>query len=235
MSVDFSHKERAFIAGLLADTGRDLDGWMSAIAASGHTHRNDIIDWLRQNGFTFARASWLERIHHNGGRLIYAVSEPSSTSASKAPFVPPKRAIRPTAPAVAASNPVSAGAPSHLNPADSDIDALLAAAKAYRPLAQLLLRDILATVPGADAKGCAGHIVLSHSKPFAALIPGPKDVKLQLAFGATPPPAGWTRLKPVPGLEVLSGLSHTATFTDARQINAELRACVVASARETAR
>ena len=54
------------------DTGRDLAGWMAAISESGLSERNAIIDWLRHQGFQFAKASWLERIHHNGGRLIYA-------------------------------------------------------------------------------------------------------------------------------------------------------------------
>ncbi|MFX8230931.1 hypothetical protein ABTL16_19260, partial [Acinetobacter baumannii] len=71
MVTHFTAKERAFIEALKADTGRDLGSWMAAIRASGYTGRNDVIDWLRQQGFTFAHASWLERIHHNGGKLIY--------------------------------------------------------------------------------------------------------------------------------------------------------------------
>lgn len=70
MATDYAGKEKEFIASLGPDTGRDLDGWMQAISGADLAHRNDIIDWLRQNGFTFANASWLERIHHNGGRLI---------------------------------------------------------------------------------------------------------------------------------------------------------------------
>lgn len=71
MARDLAEQERAFIDALSAETGRDLMGWLDAIRASGHTARNDIIDWLRHQGFTFSNASWLERIHHNGGRLIY--------------------------------------------------------------------------------------------------------------------------------------------------------------------
>lgn len=71
MARDLAEQERAFIDALPADTGRGLAGWMAAIADSGLGTRNDIIDWLRQQGFTFSNASWLERIHHNGGRLIY--------------------------------------------------------------------------------------------------------------------------------------------------------------------
>lgn len=71
MSTDWREKEREFLAGLEADTGRDLAGWMALISAQSLSHRNDIIDWLRQRGFRFSRASWLERIHHNGGQPIY--------------------------------------------------------------------------------------------------------------------------------------------------------------------
>ncbi len=79
MNSAYAEKEREFVAGLAEDTGRDLAGWMTAIAESGHTERNDIIDWLRHQGFQFAWASWLERIHHNGGRLIYADTLPDET------------------------------------------------------------------------------------------------------------------------------------------------------------
>src|SRR5262245_27205851 len=65
-------EEREFLAGLKARTGRDLAEWMAAIAAQGFGDKNEIIDWLRTQGLPFARASWLERIHRNGGKPIYA-------------------------------------------------------------------------------------------------------------------------------------------------------------------
>ena len=72
---------------------------MAAIAAQGFADKNETIDWLREQGLPFARASWLERIHSNGGKPIYAAlrrraspseqrrSEPSSRRAchSRAP------------------------------------------------------------------------------------------------------------------------------------------------------
>ena len=89
MSTDYAERERDFIASLNEDTGRDLDGWMAAISESGFSERNAIIDWLRLQGFQFAWASWLERIHHNGGRLIYADAidqlQSSTRPASPAP------------------------------------------------------------------------------------------------------------------------------------------------------
>jgi len=74
MAIDYGEKERAFIDGLKENTGRDLSAWMAAISAEALPHRNHIIDWLRRQGFMFSKASWLERIHHNGGRPIYADS-----------------------------------------------------------------------------------------------------------------------------------------------------------------
>ena len=75
MSTDYAEMERDFVASLKEDTGRDLAAWMIAIRDCEHSDRNAIIDWLRHQGFQFSWASWLERIHHNGGRLIYGEGE----------------------------------------------------------------------------------------------------------------------------------------------------------------
>jgi hypothetical protein len=72
MANDEREEEREFLAGLKARTGRDLGEWMAAIAAKGFHDKNEIIDWLRAEGLPFARASWLERIHRNGGKPIHA-------------------------------------------------------------------------------------------------------------------------------------------------------------------
>ena len=86
MATDYGEKERAFIDGLKENTGRDLAEWMQSIASSGQLQRNDIIDWLRHKGLMFSKASWLERIHHNGGKPIYADAPKES-----APRRPPRR------------------------------------------------------------------------------------------------------------------------------------------------
>jgi len=235
MSIDFSQKERAFVDDLEGDTGRDLDGWMAAIGNAGLSHRNEIIDWLRQEGFTFARASWLERIHHNGGRLIYGtavVRTPAelhkrrAAGTAKAVVEPPRSAV------VDMSAPTTRRPAAAVSPSDGDIDALLTSAKAYRPLAQAMLRDILASVPGADVKAQAGYIVVSHHRPFAALQPGPKDVRLLLTLGNRSPVAGWSGAKLPPSLDSLAALTHMLVLTDARQLTRDLRDLVAASARE---
>lgn len=218
MPTDFSLKERAFVAELATETGRDLNGWMRAIEASGQAHRNDIIDWLRQQGFTFAKASWLERIHHNGGALIYAHTGPQDVGE------PGKRKTKPvpTQPAAGPKADVRD---------DQRIDALLMAAKAYRPLASVMLREILGAVPGADARVHGGTIVFTHIAPFAALAPSPKEVRLWLAFGPQAVGEPWQKARPPPGLDHLSVFTHMMIVNDARQVTRELRELVASRAR----
>ena len=234
MSKHFSGKERAFVDELARDTGHDLAHWMSEITTRDLMHRNDIIDWLRQQGFTFARASWLERIHHNGGRLIYAdVAEPSMAAGGR------RKALAAVGRSQLAGHLPAARA-ARLPASDQDIDTLLLAAKAYRPLAQALMRDILAAVPGADARALNGLIVFSHDTPFAALAPSARDVRLYLLVSdaATSGPAAaastsWHTSKPPAGLDTLAELTHMLLVTDARQLTRDLRDLVIASSRES--
>jgi hypothetical protein len=179
MATDYAEKEREFIAGLAGDTGRDLEGWMQAIAVSGIANRNDIIDWLRLQGFAFAKASWLERIHHNGGRLIYAgdVAAKGVThdEAPKAPPTPTPTPILAPAPALSQA----------LTPFGGDVATLLLAAKGLRPLADLVLRDIATAIPHVTFEARAPLIVMRAPFPFAALLPGAKQLKLYAAFDAS--------------------------------------------------
>jgi hypothetical protein len=82
MANDEREQERDFLAGLKTRTGRDLAEWMAAIAAQGFHDKNEIIDWLRNEGLPFARASWLERIHRNGGKPIHAAAPAGSATGS---------------------------------------------------------------------------------------------------------------------------------------------------------
>jgi hypothetical protein len=226
MSTDYAEKERDFVAGLSGDTGRDLDGWMTAIAESGLSERNAIIDWLRHQGFQFAWASWLERIHHNGGRLIYAeATEPSP---------PPSRTVAP-APARDEAPPPRQAAPAparvkepERKPPDKDVQRLLANAKGLRPLAEHILREVESVVP--DVQHVAGNalITMSAPVPFAALLPAPRKLRLFADFGL----AGEGRAKaaesvnrtpaPFPGMLLLD---------DARSIDEEFRRLIRAAAR----
>lgn len=215
MSTDYAEKERAFIADLGPDTGRDLDGWMQAISASGLIERNDIIDWLRQQGFQFSKASWLERIHHNGGRLIYGEALPAEAdtagaakpsadpetiapqprgaararrAASANPFAPPAPApeVVPEPAAIEAMAPAPILAPPpEPATATADVNAALSAAKGLRPLAELMLREIETAVPAVCLTVVDGLIVIATDKPFASLQPAARKLKLYANFGAT--------------------------------------------------
>src|SRR5262245_34835186 len=117
MARDEEEEEREFLADLEGRTGRDLAQWMAAITEQHFTDKNETIDWLRAQGLPFARASWLERIHSNGGRPIYLHQTPPAGPGSETQQKPPKpqpSALRP---------------PSRREIAD--LDKLLAAGKGY--------------------------------------------------------------------------------------------------------
>lgn len=196
MATDYAEKERQFIASLEADTGLTLDAWMRAISDSGQANRNDTIDWLRERGFTFSNASWLERIHHNGGRLVYADDAPQPLSPA-----PPRPASTRTAAvalaAASASGPpplpavnATASLPRLAAPAlvpqamlDADVQHVLNAAKGLRPLAHLALQAIVQAVPH-TAFSCDGELlILGGPRPYLAMLPGPKALRFYGMFG----------------------------------------------------
>lgn len=208
MISGYGGKEREFLDALKADTGRTLDEWMQAIADAGLSERNDIIDWLRRQGFRFSRASWLERVHHNGGKPIYggavaperttmlrATRPPRDRSLGKAalPASPPPSTPTRVAPA-AAPTPrpaadfyaLAAGArpASTSDPMDPAIAQLTAKAKAYRPLAEFLLREIAKAVPDATYAVRGQQVVMIASSEFAILAVSPRELKLSLPGGA---------------------------------------------------
>jgi hypothetical protein len=195
MGTDYAEKERTFIASLEADTGRGLEGWLMAITATGLTDRNEIIDWLRQNRFTFSNASWIERIHHNGGRLVYAEGgEPHIELPPPLPGLAPEvveTAGAKTAMPVAEPPPL----PSphvEINPLlNSAVTEVLASAKGLRPLAELILREISVAVPAAMFDAADPFVKISAPKPFASLLMGPKRLLLYADFGG----AGTTGIK----------------------------------------
>mgnify|MGYP003694345973 CR=1 FL=1 len=93
------------MAELKARSGRDLAGWMTAIAAQNFSDKNEVIDWLRGQGFAFARASWLERIYSNGGRPIY------EGAPERPPRSAPEAATGKASPGAAAAHPCRAPIP----------------------------------------------------------------------------------------------------------------------------
>src|SRR5262249_41523828 len=133
--------------------------------------KNEIIDWLRAEGLPFARASWLERIHRNGGKPIHADVPAGAAAPSRhdEPSAEPKRSPRPARvphirvvpdarlvpdarPAAEASRaPEVKGAAGAAEPpahAAAELEKLVSAAKGYRPLYHLLEAQIRQAIPG---------------------------------------------------------------------------------------
>jgi hypothetical protein len=225
MATDFGEKEREFIDGLKENTGRDLGEWMQAISAAGLGHRNDIIDWLRHKGLMFSKASWLERIHHNGGKPIYA-GVPKEAAPRRpalrrrempvAPLTTTSQSPEPPPRAPAPAPPALPTAPS----AGGDVDALLAKAKAYRPLAQHVLAKIKSVNPGAAFSARESAIAIGGSSPFAVLGITAKELRLHLALGDHPFDEVVKKGQAGGGLGKGEALSHMLVLTDARQIDA---------------
>jgi hypothetical protein len=223
MATDFGEKERAFLDGLKENTGRDLAEWMQEIADSGQVQRNDIIDWLRHKGLMFSRASWLERIHHNGGQPIYA-DAPKDTPRSR-----PRRrregvlaTALPAASLAADPPPPVAPPPASVPVPAGDIDALLARAKAYRPLAQHVLAKIKSVRPSADFTARESAIAIGDPNVFAALGISAKELRLHLALGEHPFDEVVRKGQAGGGLGKGEALTHMLVLTDARQIDQRL-------------
>jgi hypothetical protein len=205
MARDEQEEEREFLADLEARTGRDLAAWMAAIAAERFADKNEIIDWLRAQGIPFARASWLERIHSNGGRPIYLHAQPSKAATEAKPRPPAPKP--PPAPRVPSQREIA------------DLEALLAAGKGYRPLYQLLEAEIRGAVPGLLVTPKAAYISLGASAEFAAVTLHASELRLGLDLGDRPFDAQLQKARMRgPGPTI----SHMLVLTDARQINAEL-------------
>ena len=208
MARDEEDEEREFLADLKARTGRDLGQWMGAIAAQGFSDKNEVIDWLRGQGIPFARASWLERIHSNGGRPIYLHAPHESAQppppAKPAPSQQPQRQPLPRAPSPRE---------------EAELDRLLAAAKGYRPLYLMLEGEIRGIITGLAVKPKTGYISLGAPDEFAAVTFYATEVRLGLDLGDRPHAGVLQRPRmrgPGPAI------SHMVVLTDARQVNADL-------------
>jgi hypothetical protein len=238
---DEREEEREFLADLKTRSGQDLAGWMAAITAQGFKDKNETIDWLRAQGFPFARASWLERIHSNGGRPIYLDIPPDpahlDAEVRPQPSVKPLRPVPPPAansndPAPAPAAPAPVVSPDEAEAEARKLEALKAAAKGYRPLYVMLEGLIRQAVPQVALRAAGGLIVLSGPHDFAVVLPMPSEIRLGLALGGRPHDANLTaaRFKGAP-----AAITHMLVLKDARQINAELQALVTAAHGEAAR
>jgi Domain of unknown function (DUF5655) len=207
MSQSEREQEREFLADLEARTGRDLAAWMALISAQAFGDKNETIDWLRAQGLPFARASWLERIHSNGGRPIYGDETPKAADPGK----PPPPAPPPPKPQPAPRAPTARET--------ADLEKLLAAGKGYRPLYQMLEGEIRRTLPGVTIAAKAGYISLGHPREFAAVTLHATELRLGLDLGERGFDAVVQKAKMRgPGPTI----SHMLVLTDARQVNADL-------------
>ncbi|MGQ0457502.1 MAG: hypothetical protein ACT4OU_10620 [Hyphomicrobium sp.] len=227
MGTDYAEKEREFIGALGEDTGTSLDGWMAAISDTGLSDRNAIIDWLRHQGFAFSRASWLERIHHNGGRLIYGDdAAPIEQAALVQAEEPPPRVTR----EARRETPLAAPAPTALQHS-ADISALLSSAKGLRPLAELVLREIASVVPATRYEAKPPFVVASVASPYLALWPQSKQLRLYGDF------SGWSASDvrdADPVLRQPPPFPNVLPIDDARRVDPAFRGLISAAARAKA-
>ncbi len=238
MTRNFAELERELINDLKPRTGRTLAEWMAAIKDAALTDKNEIIDWLRPQGFTFANASWLERIHNNGGRPIYLGQDEIGAAVKAAPpsgtinrFLSPSvkpghsrpgtAAPTPPAPLRAPAEPRAPAQPGPSGDGSQPLAALLAKGKAFRPLAEMLLREVERALPGTRTDVCGDLVVLARPAIYAALLIGPRELKLALALEDQPAAGPFARSK-IPGAPPT--LTHTMALNDARQIAPELLA-----------
>ena len=236
MANDEREEEHQFLQGLKARTGRDLAEWMAAIATQGFSDKNEIIDWLRSEGLPFARASWLERIHRNGGKPIYAdvpqapapaVVEVQRNEAQPAQPEPPPRP-KPH-PRPAATAPKAKAAPKAVEPpanAAAELEKLVSAAKGYRPLYHMLEARIRQAIPGVVVAPQGRYVSFGAPNELAAVTLHPTEIRLGLDLGDRPFDAVVQQAKlrgPGPAI------THMAVLTDARQVSDELLALVRAA------
>jgi Domain of unknown function (DUF5655) len=222
---DERQEEHEFLQGLKARTGRDLAEWMAAIAAQGFSDKNEIIDWLRNEGLPFARASWLERIHRNGGMPIHA-HPPSGVPTDTAPVeAPPKESHQPRPKAARPPDRPSVQPPTG---AAAALETLVAAAKGYRPLYLLLEAELGKAIPGVAVTPGNGHASIGAPAEFAAVSFHATELRLGLALGEHPFDGGLQKAK-IKGTG--AAITHMLVLTDARQVNTDLMALAQAASR----
>lgn len=225
MAKDYAEIEQEFIAGLKGQTGKDLGEWMGVIGGKAFSNKNDTIDWLRLQGFAFNWASWLERIHANGGVPLYA-DKPAAPAVKKAPLLREAKAEKvekavPAAPApVTAVSQLAVRAPvAAAGDGDAALQALIASAKGYQPLYRLLASEIVRAVPGATMTAADTYICVGNPREFAGIETSAKGLRLALDLGDHPfaPPLQPSKLASAP-----KRLSHMIVLDDARKVDAAL-------------
>jgi hypothetical protein len=235
MAKDEREEEREFLDGLKARTGRDLAEWMSAIAARGFSDKNEIIDWLRSQGLTFARASWLERIHRSGGAPIHASASGGDLAMEtrgeeSRPTEPRRPAHLRIVPKAADKDVLEVAEKQEKDEPPTDaaaaIEKLVAAGKGYRPLYHLLEARIRRAIPHVRFSAQARHVSVGAPREFAAVTLQATEVRLGLDLGDRTFDGTLQKAKlrgPGPAI------THMIVLTDARQADDDLLALIAAA------
>ena len=103
---------------------------------------------------------------------------------------------------------------------EMDLDAVLAKAKAYRPLAQHVLAKIRSVSPAAAVSARENAVAIGGPSPFAVLGITARELRLHLALGEHPSDEVVKKGQAGGGLGKGEALSHMLVLTDARQIDA---------------
>lgn len=240
MTTDYANKEREFLQSLKADTGRDLDEWMAEIAAQNLPHRNDVIDWLRHQGFIFSWASWLERIYHNDGQPIYLDAVPPGVSheerpkpelrlvhSASTPEAPPPVLKPDPQPPTSETTLAPASAARPVTPLDPELQTVLAKGKAYAPLAIHVVKRIQSSIPDVQLRPQRLHVEIANPHVFAILLVAAAGLRLALNLGDHPiePPLEKARA-PNPTIRLPDTMAHMLTLTDARDVNSTFDAMI---------
>ncbi len=109
----------------------------------------------------------------------------------------------------------------------AEVRALIAAAKAYAPLASFVVKKITEAVPATEISAEKKLIVFAAPLPFAVLAIGGKDLKLVFAGspGDFQAPVERAKLPNAVG-NVPAGLTHMFTLSDARQVDAAFKQAI---------
>jgi hypothetical protein len=106
------------------------------------------------------------------------------------------------------------------------LEKLIAQAKGYRPLYQLLEAEVKRAIPDLRLSPAPTHILFGAPAAFAAVALNASEVRLGLALGDRPFDTRLQRAK-MKGLG--EDITHMVVLTDARQVNADLMSLVLAA------